>query len=267
VESWARSLGAEKIVGPLGFSDKEPQGYLVDGFDEPTVLMANCNYKYQVDLIKNEGFVPEINLVSYKTEIPASTPAVYKRILPRLEKLNSEFRMVEFESRWKLRKYIRPVLNLTNRTFQEIYGSMPYEEKEMDDFANRFIWLLNPKFVKVIENQNGEVIAYTVAMPDISKGIQKSKGYLFPFGIFSILRSGKKSNRIVAMLGAIEEQYRGRGLDVMMALKIFGSARQEGKKEIDGHLVMETNYAMRGEYEHIGGQIYKRYSIFAKSLI
>jgi len=267
VENWARALGTEKIVGPLGFSDKEPQGYLVFGFDEPTVLAANCNFEYQVELIKNEGYVPEINLVSYKAAIPETTPPLYQRMLPRIEKLNSDFRMVEFNSRWKLRKYIRPVLHLTNRAFQKIYGSMPYEEKEMDDFANRFIWLLNPKFVKVIEDQNGEVIAYTVVMPDISKGIQKSKGYLFPFGLFSILRSGKKSNRIVALLGAIEEQYRSRGFDVMMGLKIFESARQEGKTEIDGHLVMETNYAMRGEYEHIKGVIYKRYSIFSKSLI
>jgi len=267
VENWARAQGTEKIVGPLGFSDKEPQGYLVEGFDEPTVLVANCNYEYQVDLLKNEGYLPEINLVSYRAQIPESIPPVYKRVLPRIEQLNSEFRMVEFESRWKLRKYIKPVLHLTNRAFQVIYGSMPYEEKEMDDFANRFIWLLNPRFVKVIENQEGEVIAYTVTMPDISKGVQKSKGYLLPFGIISILTSGKKSPRMVAMLGAIDEQYRGRGLDVMMGLKIFESGRKEGKTEIDSHLVMETNYPMRGEYEHIGGQIYKRYSIFYKTLI
>jgi ribosomal protein S18 acetylase RimI-like enzyme len=266
VEDWSKSLGAEKIVGPLGFSDKEPQGYLVEGFDEPTVLAANCNFRYQVDLIKNEGYVPEINLVTYKTAIPDKTPPLYLRMLPRIEKLNSEFKLIEFNSRWKLRKYIRPVLHLTNRAFQQIYGSMPYEEKEMDDFANRFIWLLNPKFIKVIEDKEGKVIAYTVVMPDISKGLQKCKGYLLPFGIFSILRSGKKSHRIVALLGAIEEEYRGRGLDVMMAMKILESGRQEGKSEIDGHLVMETNYAMRGEYEHIGGKVYKRFSIFSKSL-
>jgi len=105
-----------------------------------------------------------------------------------------------------------------------------------------------------------------VAMPDISKGIQKCRGHILPFGIFSILISGKRSERIVALLGAIEEPYRGRGLDVMMGMKILESARKEGKKEMDSHLVMETNYAMRGEYEHIGGKIYKRYSIFAKSL-
>jgi GNAT superfamily N-acetyltransferase len=266
VESWARDLGAEKIVGPLGFSDKEPQGYLVGGFDEPTVLAANCNYKYQVDLVKSEGYLPEINLVSYKLPILDSPPALWARMFPRIEKLNAEFRLVEFNSRWKLRKYIRPVLNLTNRAFRQIYGSMPYEEKEMDDFANRFIWLLNPKFVKVVETQKGEVIAYTVAMPDISKGLQKCKGYLLPFGIFSVLRSGKKSNRIVALLGAVDEPYRGRGLDVMMGLRIFASGREEGKTEIDGHLVMETNTAMRGEYEHTGGKVYKWYSIFAKSL-
>jgi GNAT superfamily N-acetyltransferase len=266
VENWARSLGAEKIVGPLGFSDKEPQGYLVEGYDEPIVLVTNCNFKYQTDLILNEGYAPEINLVSYKAEIPDTIPPIYQRILPRLEKLNQEFRMVEFKSRWSLRKYIRPVLHLTNRAFQVIYGSMPYDEKEMDDFANRFIIFLNPRLIKVIENQDGDVIAYTVAMPDISKGLQKCGGHLLPFGWITTLRSGKKSDRIVALLGAIDEQYRGRGLDVMMALKIIESARKEGKKEMDSHLVMETNYPMRGEYEHLGGKIYKRYSIFAKDL-
>jgi len=110
------------------------------------------------------------------------------------------------------------------------------------------------------------VVAYGVFMPDISKGIQKCKGYLLPFGIFSILRSGKKSHRIVALLGAVDEPYRGRGLDVMLALRVLESARQEGKKEIDGHVVLETNYAMRGELEHVGGKIYKRFCIFSKDL-
>jgi GNAT superfamily N-acetyltransferase len=266
VEHWARELGASRIVGPLGFSDKEPQGYMVKGFEQPIVLATYGNFEYQVELIRKEGYESEINLLDYLIKIPDATPPLYQRILSRIEKHNEEFRLIEFDSRLKLRKYIRPVLTLTNLAFKQIYGSMPYEEKEMDDFANRFIWLINPNFVKVIENSEGEVIAYTVAMDDISTGIQKSKGHLFPFGIFHILRSGKKSNRMVALLGAVDEQYRGRGLDVMMALKILESGRKNNKIEIDSHLVMETNYAMRGEYEHLGGQIYKWYTIFGKDL-
>jgi hypothetical protein len=239
---------------------------MVKGFEQPIVLATYGNFEYQVELIRKEGYESEINLLDYLIKIPDATPPLYQRILSRIEKHNEEFRLIEFDSRLKLRKYIRPVLTLTNLAFKQIYGSMPYEEKEMDDFANRFIWLINPNFVKVIENSEGEVIAYTVAMDDISTGIQKSKGHLFPFGIFHILRSGKKSNRMVALLGAVDEQYRGRGLDVMMALKILESGRKNNKIEIDSHLVMETNYAMRGEYEHLGGQIYKWYTIFGKDL-
>jgi hypothetical protein len=266
VERWAAALGKDKVVGPLGFSDKEPQGYLTEGFDEPIVLAANCNYPYQVDLVRNEGYMPEINLVSYLAEVPRTTPAIYQRILPRLEHLNSEFRVIEFTSLWKLRRYIRPVLSLTNRAFKQIYGALPYEEREMDDFANRFIIFLNPRFIKVIENLKKEVVAYVVAMPDISRGLQKCRGHLLPFGLLTVLRSGRKSDRMVNLLGAVDEPYRGRGLDVIMGLKMFDSARKTGKKYIDSHLVLESNTAMCSEYERIDGRIYKRYQIFSKNL-
>ncbi|MFO7616906.1 MAG: hypothetical protein R6V75_06615 [Bacteroidales bacterium] len=266
VEEWAKSLGTKKLVGPLGFSDKEPQGYLVDGLDQPISLVSTCNYEYQVRLLRNEGYEPEVNLVVYNAEIPDGTPPVYQRILPRLERLNKEFKMVEFTSRIKLRRYIYPVLHLTNRAFEGIYGAQPYDRKEMKDFANRFIWLLNPKLIKVIENKAGQVIAYVIGMPDITPGIRKSRGYLFPFGIFSILGAGRRSKQITMLLGAIDDPYRGRGLDVMMALRLFESARREGKRILDSHLVLESNQAMRMEYEHIGGQIVKRYQIFSKKL-
>jgi len=266
IEKWARNLGAEKMVGPLGFSDKEPQGYLVEGFDEPIPLACYANFKYQVDLLQNEGYSGEVNLVVYKADVPAIVPPVYQKILPRLEQLNSEFRMVDFKSRLKLRPYIRPVLTLTNRAFRFIYASVPYEEHEMDAFANRFILFLNPRLIKVVENRKKEVIAYLVAMPDITDGLRKCKGHLLPTGIFSVLRSGKKSDRMIMLLGAIDEPYRGRGLDVLLALKLFESARREGKKIIDSHVVLEDNLSMRREYDQIGGKVYKRYTIFAKSL-
>jgi GNAT superfamily N-acetyltransferase len=266
VENWARKLGAEKIVGPLGFSDKEPQGYMIEGFDNPISLATNCNLPYQVSLLENEGYTPEVNLLAYKTPISDTLPPVYQRVLPRLEKLNSEFRIKEPINRLELRRYIRPVLRLTNKAFEDIYGSMPYEDHEMTEFANRFIIFLNPHFVKIVEDSHGQVVAFVVGMSDISAGIRKAGGLVLPFGLFTMLRSGRQSNQLNLMLGAVEERYRGRGLDVMMALKLFKSARERGKTVMDSHLILEDNFKMRAEVERIGGEIYKRYRIFQKNL-
>ncbi len=266
VEDWARSLGTEKIVGPIGFSDKEPQGYMIDGFDQPISLATYCNLPYQVTLLENESYHTEVNLMAYKTPISDALPPVYQQILPRLEKLNQEFKLKEFSNRFELRKYIRPVLRLTNKAFEQVYGSMPYEDREMNEFANRFILFLNPNFIKVVEDRHGQVVAYVVGMSDISNGIRKAKGKVLPFGIFTMLRSGRRSNQLNLLLGAVEERYRGRGLDVMMAIKLLKSARERGKVVMDSHLVLEENIKMRAEVERIGGEIYKRYRIFQKKL-
>ena len=196
---------------------------------------------------------------------PITTPCLH-RIIPRLERLNGEFKLKEFSSRFELRKYIRPVLRLTNKAFVDIYGSMPYEEKEMDEFANRFIIFLNPHFIKVVLDRHDEVVAYIVGMSDISNGIRRAGGKVLPFGIFTMLMSGRRSNQLNVLLGAVEERYRGRGLDVMMAVKLFKSARERGKVVMDSHLVLENNTKMRAEWERIGGEIYKRFRIYRKNL-
>jgi len=268
VENWAKKLGCEKIVGPLGFSDKEPMGLMTEGYDNPLVLASNGNLPYMVKLVEGQGYTKEVGMVSYWASIPDEVPAVYRKIMPRVEEqLMKEFRVVEFNSRIKLRKYIYPVLNLTNKAFDHIYGSMPYNKHEMKDFANRFIWLLNPRFIKVIETREGEVIAYVIGMPDISEGIIASRGKILPFGIFKFFRAMKKTNRIIMLLGAIDERYRGRGLDVFLALRLFYTCRAAGKTELDSHLVLESNASMRAEYERIGGKIYKRYSLYQKKLL
>jgi len=267
VEDWAREKGCERLVGPLGFSDKEPMGMMVDGYDQPLVLAANGNLPHQVELLEKEGFTKEVGMVSYLAPVPDEMPPFFEKVLARIERyLAEDFRLVEFNSRFKLRRYIYPVLNLTNRAFEPIYGSMPYERHEMNDFANRFIWLLDPRFIKVIETKAGEVIAYVIGMPDIGEGIISARGRALPFGIFKFFRAMKKTDRMVMLLGAIDEPYRGRGLDVYLAQKLFESCRKAGKRWMDSHLVLESNTRMRAEYERIEGEVYKRYTLYQKKL-
>ena len=136
----------------------------------------------------------------------------------------------------------------------------------MDDFANRYLFIINPKFVKVFVNEKNEIVSFVIAMSDISRGIQKSKGYLFPFGFIPVLTAGKKSEQLNLLLGAVDPRYQGRGLDVMMGIKLMESAKAEGKKVIDTHLELEYNTKVRSEMEKMGGKVYKRFRIYQKDL-
>jgi hypothetical protein len=256
----------EKLVGPLGFSDKDPQGLLIEGFDKPVVIATNCNFPYQVNIVEKAGYSKKVDLMVYKLMIPDDIPEFYKRIHERAIKNKNGIKLVNFTSRKQMKPYVRPVLSLLNETFKDIYAFTPLSDKEMDEFANRFLMILDPMFLKVIENEKNEVVAFILAMPDISEGIKKCQGRLIPFGIFQILRSQKKTKQLNLLLGGIKEEYRNSGLDTIMGVKVVEEAKKAGIEYIDSHLQLETNTKIRAEMEKMGGIVYKRFRIFTKAL-
>jgi len=267
VEEWGKSKGMERIVGPLAFSDKDPQGFLIEGFDEPVVIASNCNFPYQVELVEKNGFTKEIDLVVYKINIPHPVPEFYSKIQERAVRNNPGLKVLEFTSRQKVKPYIYDVLRLLNITFSDIIGFTPFSEKEMDDFANRYLFLINPRFIKLIVNEKHELVAFVIGMSHIGDGIIKAKGNLFPFGIFKIFAAARKTKQINLLLGGIDPAYRGKGLDVMMGIKMFESAYKLGKTTMDSHLELENNTKVRAEMEKVGGRVYKRFRIFSKNLL
>jgi len=266
IEKWAKEKGMSRLIGPLAFSDKDPQGLLIEGFDEPHVIASNCNFPYQVELVEKNDFSREMDLVVYQIKVPNPIPEFYTKIQERALRNNKNLRVLEFTSRRKVKPYIHPVLHLLNRTFTEIFGFVPFTDAEMDDFANRYLFLINPRFIKIVVNQEDVVVAFVIGMGHIGEGIQKSKGTLFPFGIFQILRSARTSKQLNLLLGGIDPAYRGKGVDAMMGVKMFESAIAVGKTHLDSHLELESNTSVRGEMEHMGGRVYKRFRIFGKEL-
>jgi len=266
VENWAREKGMDRLVGPLAFSDKDPQGFLIEGFDEPAVIASNCNFPYQTELLEKNAYAKEVDLVVYQIKIPNPIPEFYLKIQERAIRQNQGLQVLEFTSRTKVKPYIHPVLRLLNSTFTEIFGFIPFTEAEMDDFANRYLFLINPRFIKIVVNQQNEVVAFVIGMSHIGEGIQKAKGYLFPFGIFHIFASARKSKQLNLMLGGIHPDYRCKGLDVMMGVKMLESASAQGKTVIDSHLELEYNTKVRAEMEKMGGVVYKRFRVFGKDL-
>lgn len=265
VEKWAREKGMNKMIGPFGFSDKDPQGLMIEGFEHMPVIATNYNFPYMVDLVEKEGYTKEIDCVSFKLPIPREVPELYNRILVRILK-NNKLRILEFRNRWSMKKYIVPLFRLINEAYTDLYGFIPLDEKEMHEFSNRYLPILDPAFVKVVVDGKDNVIAFIIAMPDMNEGIIKAKGKLFPFGFLKILRSAKHTKQLDLMLGAVKEEYRGVGFDVLLGSKIIESAWKRGIEVIDSHLILESNYKMRAELEKLGGVQFKRYRIYQKAI-
>ncbi|MBN2666752.1 MAG: hypothetical protein JXR67_09595 [Bacteroidales bacterium] len=263
-EEWVRDRGMVKIVGPMGFSDKDPQGFQIEGFEYPYLFTAPTNSPYMPAMLAEEGYTKEIDLVNYNLPIPESYPPVYLKALERYSR-NGEISIIEFKSKKEIKPVIIPVLELMNQTFRDIYGYVPLNDPEKEEFAGRYLPILDPEFVKIAKSKN-ELVGFVVALPDMTPGIIAARGKLFPLGILRILKEMKKSTKLMLMLGGVKEEYRGKGIDVMMAIKLIESAIKHNKKTIDSHLIMEQNVRMRAECERMNGKIVKRFRIFQKSI-
>jgi predicted GNAT family acetyltransferase len=264
VGEWVHLKGMTKLVGPLGFSDKDPQGFQIEGWEYPYLFTAATNLPYLPEMMEKEGFTKEIDLVNYNIPMPDELPAVYMKAYDRVAK-TGEFDIIEFHSKKELKPYIIPVLELMNGTFAEIYGFVPLNDKEKKEFADRYLPIIDPEFVKAVST-GGEMVGFIVAMPDVGPGIKAAKGKFLPFGIFKILREMKKSKKIMLMLGGIKKEFRGQGIDVLMAVKILASAKKKKMTVIDSHLILENNSRMRAECERLGGKVVKKFRIYQKAL-
>jgi len=264
IEKWAREKRMEKIIGPMGFTDQDPEGFLIEGFEYTPTLATYYNFEYIIHLLENERYTKEIDYVVYKIDLSRDIPDFYYKIYERVFH-RKEFELIEFSKKKYLKPFIRPIFSLMNDCFKDIYGYLPLTEKEMDELAKRFFPLVDPRFIKIV-TRNEEVVAFIIGIPNISDGLRKAKGRLFPFGIFKIICSAKKTKQLDLLLGGIKEKYRGRGLDVLLGVRMIETAKKAGFEYIDSHHELETNYRMRAEMEKLGGEIYKRFRIFQKKL-
>src|SRR5690606_31455508 len=159
VQDWARPFHCTTIIGPMGFSDKEPQGFLTKGFEEKTMMVTNHSFQYMKKIIERAGFSSFVELCQY--EVPLSR-AILQRYEPITERVmrNLQIKVQEFRNTKEIQPFVQRVFQLINRTYTDIYGFTRVTEQEASEFAKRFIPLLNPKLVKLILDRNENVVAF-----------------------------------------------------------------------------------------------------------
>ncbi len=263
LESWARAKGADSLIGPMGFTDQDPQGMLVEGYDTMPLIATNYNSPEMPRILETLGYRKKVDYACFRVEIPPEMPVAHRRIA---ERVSRDFILLEFRRKKELRPFIRPMLSLMNETYGHLHGFAPLDPEEMDQLAARYMSFLEPDLIKGVEKE-GQLAGFFIAMPDISPGIKRAKGRLFPFGFIHILKELRSSKDLVLLLVGIREEMRGRGLDALMAIALYESARRRGMTRAFFHQELEDNRMVMAETLRIGAVPYKRARIYQKTLI
>jgi len=265
IESWGREKGMEEIVGPFGFSDKDPEGFMVEGFDTPPILVTNCNLPYMPRFMDAFGYEKKIDCLDFLIDVRHSIPENYPALFGRVS-ASDKIRVREFIKKKELHPYIAPIFYLINKTYTELYGFVPLDDREIKEMADRYLPIIDPRFVKVVEDREGNLLAFILGLLNMTEGIQKARGRLFPFGIFHILAATRRTKKLDLMLGAVHPDHRGRGLNILLGYHMIQSALAAGITTFETHLVLELNMPMLAEYEKMGAKLHKKFRVYRKDL-
>jgi hypothetical protein len=264
IESWAREKGMGHVTGPLGFSNQDPQGFLIEGFEHDPSVNTIYNFEYIPGLVEAAGYLKEIDYLTYKIPIHESVSFKIEKIADRIIRLG-KLKLLEFDKKADARQYLPRILRFMNETYTSIYGFIPLPEKTILKTARNFAAILEPRFLKIL-TVKGEIVAFFFSIRNVTEGFRRAQGRLFPFGIFQIKNAQKKTKRLDFLLGAIRDDYRGKGLDTLLGIAMVKSARALNIEHGDSHNIVETNKKMCAEMEKIGAAIYKRHRVYRKKL-
>ena len=266
VEEWARKQGMNRIIGPYGFTDQDPEGFLIEGFEHAPTIATYYNFDWMPGLVERLGYAKEVDYVTYRIEVPSAFPEKYHWMCERIQK-RGNLEGLRLQTRRETKHWARSAFRLMNEAYAEenIFGFTPMDAEEMERLLQRYLPLLNPRFLKGVR-RGGDLAGFVAGIPDFSEGLRRARGRLFPFGLFHILRSMRNAKQLVLLLGAIRKEDRGLGIDLLLMMDMWMSARQAGIRTVDTHHQLETNRKIRAVSEWLGGSVYKRYRVYGKDL-
>jgi GNAT superfamily N-acetyltransferase len=263
-EDWLKNEGMEVIMGPLGFNNLDHQGLLIEGFDHLPSIASEYHMPYYKDFIEQLGYKKEIDWVEFRLTIKDIPEKALKMndLIKQRHKLN----VLSFTKTKDLLPYGSKIFKVLNAAFAELFSVIAFDEVMIDYYVNRYIKLLNPKFVKLIENEQHEIIAFIIGLPSLSEAFQKARGKLFPFGFIHILKAMKHPEVVDLMLTGIEPSYQSKGVSAILITELQKTMLEHGVKYAETTGIFETNHEAINHwksYEHIQ---HKRKRCFVKEL-
>ena len=270
VEKWGKEKGMDYIQGPLGFTDMDAEGMLIEGFEELGTNATIYNYPYYPKHIEALGFEKEADWVELLMTVPRET-GIPER-LERIAKIVIEkygLQIKRYTSRSKLRKdYGKQIFEVINEAFKPLFGYSELNERQIDLYVNTYIPFIDLKLVSLITDANGKLICVGISMPSLSKALQKAKGKLFPFGWFHLLKAlkWKKPDTLDLMLVGVLPEYQGKGINAVLFYDLLPNYISEGYKYVETNPELEVNNKVQSQWIYFERRQHKRRRCFKKKL-
>ena len=265
VEAWAGEVGMTAVHGPLGFTDMDREGMLVEGFDELATLATYYNYPYYPVHMETLGYTKDIDWVEYEISMPAEPDEKIARMAAIVMKRN-KFKLLELKNKKELLKYAKELFRLIETEYKQLYGFVPLTPKQVDAYIAQYFGFVTPDFVPMVFNENNEMIAFGIGLPSLSRALQKSRGQLFPFGFVYLLNALKKNDRADLYLVAVKSEYRGSGANAILMNSMYEAFRKLGVRKIETNPELETNRLVQGQWKYFETRQHKRRRVFIKKI-
>ena len=265
VEGYAREKGMDTMNGPMGFLEFDAAGVLVEGYDKLPTAYGKYNAPYYEQHLLDLGYVKDADYVEYLIKVPDVIPERYAR-MAELVSIKNSLHQAIIHNRTELMPYLDGLFRCLNSAYSKLHGFSELTPGQCDDLKKQFLSNINVDYVSIVLDADEHVVGFGVALPSLSKAMQKAKGSLFPFGWIHMLKALKQNDTLDLLLIAIDEKYKNKGVNAMIFDKFAQGITKNGVKYIESTRELEDNTSVQNLWRYLEHDLTKRARTYIKHL-
>jgi GNAT superfamily N-acetyltransferase len=268
-EAWARERGMTEIQGPLGFTDLDPEGMLIEGFDRLGTMATIYNHPYYPQHMERMGYAKDVDWIEYLMQVPENRWEKAVRVSAIVER-KYQLRIARFKSRSKLAKrYGKDIFELVNECYSELYGFTELSKKQIEQYIKMYLPVIDLRLASFVIDKDDKLVAMGVSIYSLSEALRKAKGKLFPFGWWHMAKALfiKPPKRLDFLLVAVKPEYQSKGVFAMIFNDLLGNFIDMGLVDVESNPELEDNKKMYSQWDDFDKEQHKRRRAFKKELL
>lgn len=265
VKQWGKERGMTEIEGPLGFTDMDAEGMLVEGFDQLSTMATIYNYPYYPQHMGRLGLSKSADWVEMKIYVPDAIPEKHRRISDIIAKrYNLHIRKLNSKKEVRQSGVAHDIFRLINDAYTPLFGYSRMTERQIDQYVKMYVPVLDLRMVSIVENEQNEIVAVGISMASLSRALQKAKGRLLPFGWYHLLKAlmWKRPKVLDLLLVAVRPDYQGKGVNALLFTDLIPVYKELGFEYAESNPELEMNEKVQNQWQYFKTEQHKRRRCF-----